>query len=58
MIEKTTRIIQKETGDTKTFVFDYSFWSHDKFLVNPEGVYEAVDEKYADQKKVYKEIGT
>jgi len=39
-------------------VFDYSFWSHDKFLVNPEGVYLPIDDKYSDQKKVYKEIGT
>ena len=45
-------------SDTKTFVFDYSFWSHDKYIVDPDGIYTPIDQKYADQKKVYSEIGS
>ena len=36
-------------NDTKTFVFDYSFWSHDKFVIDGNGIYQPVDNKYADQ---------
>lgn len=57
MIGNTTHLYQFDLNDTKTFVFDYSFWSHDKYVVDPDGIFLPVDEKYADQKKVYEEIG-
>jgi hypothetical protein len=53
----TTNVHQLETGDQKTFSFDYSFWSHDRFEIDDEGVFQPIDTKYADQKKVYNEIG-
>lgn len=49
---QTTHLISEE-GETKSFVYDYSFWSHDKFMVDPDGYYLPADEKYADQKRVY-----
>lgn len=42
----------------KSFVYDYSFWSHDKFRVDENGVTLPIDNKYADQKRVYQEIGS
>lgn len=53
MIGTTTHIHSPDRNDTKTFVFDYSFWSHDKFVVDGDGVYQPVDDKYADQTRVY-----
>lgn len=58
MIDHTTHIHQMNTNDTKSFVFDYSFWSHDKYIVDAQGVYQPIDDKYADQKRVYNLIGT
>ena len=48
----TTHLISQD-GDAKSFIYDYSFWSHDKFMVDPDGIYIPVDEKYADQRRVY-----
>lgn len=45
-------------GTVKNFVYDYSFWSHDKFMVNEDGINVPVDDKYADQMRVYNEIGS
>lgn len=47
-----------ETGEKKSFNYDYSFWSHDMFKIDYDGVLIPVQgEKYADQKRVYNEIG-
>jgi hypothetical protein len=53
----TTHITDAE-GNVKSFVYDYSFWSHDKFMFDPDGVAIPVDDKYADQMRVYTEIGS
>ncbi len=58
MIGNTTHLHQFDLNDKKSFVFDYSFWSHDKFVVDADGIFQPVDDKYADQKKVYDEIGS
>lgn len=54
---KTTTVIDNE-GQTKSFHYDYSFWSHDGFRVDEEGYSHPIDDKYADQKKVYDLIGS
>jgi hypothetical protein len=53
----TTHLIDSE-GNAKNFIYDYSFWSHDKFMVDPDGINIPVDDKYADQMRVYQEIGS
>lgn len=58
MSGNTTYIQQPGAHEPKAFAFDYSFWSHDKFTIDEDGIYHAIDDKYADQKKVYDLIGT
>jgi len=41
----------------KEFTFDYSFWSHDGFKVNDDGYSDPIDDRYADQRKVYDAVG-
>lgn len=57
MAGNTTYLKSPDSSDPKAFVFDYSFWSHDKFVVDSDGIYTPIDDKYADQKRVYAEIG-
>ena len=46
----------------RRFAFDYSYWSHDGFKVEPDG-YRSPDlsapngRQYADQKKVFSDLG-
>jgi len=44
----TTAIFDPATGDERPFTFDYSFWSHDGFETNEEGVFVKTGDKYAD----------
>jgi hypothetical protein len=57
MVDNQTTIINPKTGERKEFAFDYSYWSHDGFeMVN--GYATAVgDSKYADQDKVFQDLG-
>lgn len=48
----TTRLTDND-GQKKTFNFDYSFWSHDRFRVDQNGYSCPTDDKYADQQRVY-----
>ena len=43
----------------KEFTFDYSFWSHDGYDVNAEGVSvkDTPSSPYVDQQFVYNELG-
>uniref|UniRef100_A0A0N5AP36 Kinesin-like protein n=1 Tax=Syphacia muris TaxID=451379 RepID=A0A0N5AP36_9BILA len=43
--------------DPKVFSFDHSYWSHDGYKENGKGYFEAVDDRYADQQKVYDDLG-
>lgn len=52
-MDGTTTHLINSYGEVKSFVYDYSFWSHDKFMVDPDGIFIPVDDKYADQRKVY-----
>ncbi|KAL8429618.1 hypothetical protein ACSSS7_006457 [Eimeria intestinalis] len=42
---------------TKTFAFDYSYWSHDGFQVEDSGYCSPLTSKYADQHRVYEDVG-
>ncbi|XP_026192396.1 kinesin-like protein KIF13A [Cyclospora cayetanensis] len=42
---------------TRTFSFDYSYWSHDGFEVENSGYCRPTLAKYADQQRVYQDIG-
>jgi hypothetical protein len=46
MSGKSTTIRNPESGDEKTYTFDYSYWSHD--TSTPD---------FADQKKVFDDLG-
>lgn len=54
---KTTSVIDSE-GQKKSFHYDYSFWSHDGFEIDENGYSRPIDDKYADQHKVYELIGS
>ncbi|CAH1788618.1 unnamed protein product [Owenia fusiformis] len=56
MVGNTTTITD-EKGGTKNFTFDYSYWSHEGFKSNADGYLEPTDSKYADQKKVFADLG-
>ncbi|KAK3605709.1 hypothetical protein CHS0354_013504 [Potamilus streckersoni] len=44
--------------EPKTFSFDYSYWSHDGFKTNPDGiVVEVPGSNYASQRKVFNDLG-
>ncbi|VDD90619.1 unnamed protein product [Enterobius vermicularis] len=43
--------------DPKVFTFDHSYWSHDGYKENSKGYLEPVDDHYADQRKVYNDLG-
>lgn len=51
-----TFLIDKN-GKARMFAFDYSFWSHDQFVENEDGVMIGITEKYADQNIVYHHVG-
>ncbi|EDO42435.1 predicted protein, partial [Nematostella vectensis] len=44
-------------AEPKKFAFDFSYWSHDAFKENAEGYLEATEPRYADQKKVFDDLG-
>ena len=44
----TTKLINPNTADERTFTFDYSFWSHDGFEIDERGVNVKKDKKYSD----------
>jgi len=49
----------EQSQNPKTFTFDYSFWSHDAFSNDKEGVSkpDGPDSPYADQDLVYNKLG-
>eukprot|EP00916_Digyalum_oweni_P022861 GHVL01037854.1.p1 GENE.GHVL01037854.1~~GHVL01037854.1.p1 ORF type:complete len:935 (+),score=194.69 GHVL01037854.1:93-2897(+) len=54
----STTIFSEEDKTKKTFAFDYSYWSHDGFENDENGYSIPTSKKYADQKKVYSDLGT
>ena len=60
MAGKMTSITDPSTGQTKKFYFDYSYWSHDGFMVDPNtGMFEkdTPDSNYASQTAVFSDLG-
>lgn len=59
MVNNTTTLIDCKSNPPKTrdFTFDYSFWSHDGFETLENGYFQPIDEKYADQTKVFELVG-
>ncbi|XP_069103426.1 kinesin-like protein KIF28P [Argopecten irradians] len=59
MSGKTTEILNPEdmNAEPKKFNFDYSYWSHDEFRNRPDGYSEPTGTKYADQKRVFDDLG-
>ena len=50
-------MIDPATGAERPFTFDYSFWSHDGFKIDSNGVAVKVSEQYANQDHVYDCLG-
>ncbi|XP_062574589.1 kinesin-like protein KIF28P isoform X2 [Saccostrea cucullata] len=54
----STTIKNPENGSTKTFSFDYSYWSHNGSQENEEGVFiPDSSNKYTDQRRVFQDLG-
>ncbi|CAJ0926826.1 unnamed protein product, partial [Mesorhabditis belari] len=43
--------------EPKMFTFDHSYWSHDGYKTESSGYLAPSDSKYADQKKVFDDLG-
>lgn len=55
---KMTKVFSPEL--TKEFFFDYSYWSHDGFVEDPDSgmmVPESPSSNYADQRRVFDDLG-
>ena len=55
---KMTKVYSPEI--TKDFYFDYSYWSHDSFVEDPDSgmvVKDSPSSRYADQRLVYNDLG-
>ncbi|KAK5969079.1 hypothetical protein GCK32_001646 [Trichostrongylus colubriformis] len=44
-------------SDEKWFTFDHSYWSHDGFKTEKNGYLSPEDSRYADQKRVFEDLG-
>ena len=59
MAEKQTTLIPWESNPERNFAFDYSYWSFDGFKVESDGYLSPeANSRYADQKKVFNELGS
>eukprot|EP00048_Salpingoeca_helianthica_P001914 m.52729 g.52729 ORF g.52729 m.52729 type:complete len:981 (-) comp11792_c0_seq1:836-3778(-) len=58
MKDKSTTIKDPNNAENvKTFHFDYSYWSHDQFIEEPNGYLRPAGSVYADQKRVFEDLG-
>eukprot|EP00741_Cyanophora_paradoxa_P014022 tig00020725_g13535.t1 len=53
----STGITNPESGELKSFAFDYSYWSHDGFVNDENGYSVGTSPKYAGQRNVYDDLG-
>lgn len=53
----TTVLVDPNTGDERPFTFDFSFWSHDGFKEDENGIFVPTNPRYADQNVVYEALG-
>ncbi|CAL8085089.1 unnamed protein product [Calicophoron daubneyi] len=60
MSGKTTTIKNPDNrSETKTFTFDHSYWSHDGFKIQDDGVFvpDSPHSRYASQQTIYDDLG-
>ena len=55
-MKNNTTTLKNDNGKNRNFTFDYSFWSHDKFI-EEDGILKGKDDKYASQQTVYDKVG-
>lgn len=48
MNNNQTSIYDERIDQTRDFNFDFSFWSHDGYMVDEDGYYQPEGDKYAD----------
>ncbi|XP_033735609.1 kinesin-like protein KIF28P isoform X3 [Pecten maximus] len=53
----STTITDPNSGQEKTFSFDHSYWSHDGFIEDKDGVNKSESDHYADQRRVFSDLG-
>eukprot|EP00002_Diphylleia_rotans_P023808 TRINITY_DN4688_c0_g1_i2.p1 TRINITY_DN4688_c0_g1~~TRINITY_DN4688_c0_g1_i2.p1 ORF type:complete len:1214 (+),score=278.54 TRINITY_DN4688_c0_g1_i2:125-3766(+) len=52
-----TSIVNPMNDEKKNFSFDFSYWSHDGFSTRADGMMIPDGEKYADQRRVFDDLG-
>ena len=60
MVGAATHMIDADDPDgppKAEFSFDFSYWSHDGFHVDDDGVLVADNDHYATQRKVFQDLG-
>ena len=57
MTGATTRLFDPNTGKPSVFTFDFSYWSHAGYAAEPDGYLRPESAEYADQQKVYDDLG-
>ena len=58
MMGPTTRLFDADDPEKhRDFTFDYSFWSHDGFEELENGYLYPIDDRFIDQKRIFKELG-
>ncbi|OWF56723.1 Kinesin-like protein KLP6 [Mizuhopecten yessoensis] len=59
MVGNSTEIRNPEdiNAEPKKFNFDFSYWSHDEYTERPDKYMEPAGSKYADQKRVFDNLG-
>jgi hypothetical protein len=59
MKDKETVIMNPADSSTKQFWFDYSYWSHDGYVVRDDGYHapKTSDSPYVDQSKLFNDLG-
>ena len=56
-MEDNKTILKDSNNESRDFIYDYSFWSHDGFHINENGLIISDNENFSDQKKVFDLVG-
>ncbi|KAK7465940.1 hypothetical protein BaRGS_00037478 [Batillaria attramentaria] len=56
-VATTIKNPEDKGAEPKKFAFDFSYWSHDGYNERPDGYLEPKDSKYADQQRVFDDLG-
>ncbi|EGD80556.1 kinesin family member 1C [Salpingoeca rosetta] len=57
MSGQTTTITNPHSKEEKRFTFDFSYWSHDGFEEQSDGLLVPTGAQYADQQRVFEDLG-